>query len=182
MSMLGEKFLPSACEVDIAGVVSMYTLLLASGNAPALLDWNNNFGTDRNMCVCTHCSNYPKSFMKNEIEISTLDILGTVLGHEDTFGAIKGKVAPGPFSFFRISTNDVAGTIQSYVGEGEFTADQYGMDGGIAVSRVENLQKLLKFICRYGFEHHVAMTRGLVASAIEEAIEKYMNWDIYRHS
>ena len=182
MSMLGEKFLPSACEVDIAGVVSMYTLLLASGNAPALLDWNNNFGTDRNMCVCTHCSNYPKSFMKNEIEISTLDILGTVLGHEDTFGAIKGKVAPGPFSFFRISTNDVAGAIQSYVGEGEFTADQYGMDGGIAVSRVENLQKLLKFICRYGFEHHVAMTRGLVASAIEEAIEKYMNWDIYRHS
>lgn len=181
MSMLGEKFIPSACEVDIAGVVSMYTLLLASGNAPALLDWNNNFGTDRNMCVCTHCSNYPKSFMKNEIEISTLDILGTVLGHEDTFGAIKGKVAPGPFSFFRISTNDVAGTIQSYLGEGEFTDDPYGMDGGIAVSRVENLQQLLKFICKYGFEHHVAMTRGNVANAIEEAIENYMGWDLYRH-
>jgi len=181
MSMLGEKFMPSACEVDIAGVVSMYTLLLASGNAPALLDWNNNFGADRNMCVCTHCSNYPKSFMKNDIEISTLDILGTVLGHEDTFGAIKGKVAPGPFSFFRISTNDVAGTIQSYLGEGEFTADPYGMDGGIAVSRVENLQQLLKFICKYGFEHHVAMTRGNVANTIEEAIEKYMGWDLYRH-
>jgi L-fucose isomerase-like protein len=181
MSMLGEKFMPSACEVDIAGVVSMYTLLLASGNAPALLDWNNNFGTDRNMCVCTHCSNYPKSFMKNDIEISTLDILGTVLGHEDTFGAIKGKVAPGPFSFFRISTNDVAGTIQSYLGEGEFTADPYGMDGGIAVSRVENLQQLLKFICKYGFEHHVAMTRGNVANAIEEAVENYLGWDLYRH-
>jgi len=181
MSMLGEKFMPSACEVDIAGVVSMYALLLASGNAPALLDWNNNFGADRNMCVCTHCSNYPISFMKNEIEISTLDILGTVLGHEDTFGAIKGKVAPGPFSFFRISTNDVAGTIQSYLGEGEFTDDPYGMDGGIAVSRVENLQQLLKFICKYGFEHHVAMTRGNVANAIEEAIENYMGWDLYRH-
>jgi len=181
MSMLGEKFMPSACEVDIAGVVSMYTLLLASGNAPALLDWNNNFGSDRNMCVCTHCSNYPKSFMKNEIEISTLDILGTVLGHEDTFGAIKGKVAAGPFSFFRISTNDVAGTIQSYLGEGEFTADPYGMDGGIAVSKVENLQQLLKFICKYGFEHHVAMTRGNVAGIIEEAIENYMGWELYRH-
>jgi L-fucose isomerase-like protein len=181
MSMLGEKLMPSACEVDIAGAVSMYTLLLASGNAPALLDWNNNFGADRNMCVCTHCSNYPKSFMKNKIEISTLDILGTVLGHEDTFGAIKGKVAPGPFSFFRISTNDVAGTIQSYVGEGEFTADPYGMDGGIAVSRVENLQQLLKFICKNGFEHHVAMGRGNVANAIEEAIENYMGWEIYKH-
>ncbi|MDR0419348.1 MAG: fucose isomerase, partial [Prevotellaceae bacterium] len=59
MSMMGEKFKPSACEVDIAGAVSMYTLLLASGNAPALLDWNNNFGDDRNKCVCTHCGNYP---------------------------------------------------------------------------------------------------------------------------
>jgi L-fucose isomerase-like protein len=182
MSMMGEKFQPSACEVDVAGAISMYALLLASGNPPALLDWNNNFGADRNMCVCTHCSNYPKSFMQSEIEISTLDILGTVLGHEDTFGAIKGKVAPGPFSFFRISTDDTLGTIKAYVGEGEFTADPYGMDGGIAVSKVNNLQNLLKFICKNGFEHHVAMTRGNVVDAIEEAVENYLGWDLYRHS
>ncbi len=181
MSMMGEKFLPSACEVDIAGVVSMYTLLLASGNAPALLDWNNNFGADRDMCVCTHCSNYPKSFMKNDVEISTLDILGTVLGHEDTFGAVKGKVAPGPFSFFRISTDDTSGSIKAYLGEGEFTADPYGMDGGIAVSKVNNLQKLLKFICKNGFEHHVAMTRGHVAAVIQEAVDSYLGWDLYKH-
>lgn len=181
MSMLGERFMPSACEVDIAGVVSMYTLMLATGQPPALLDWNNNFGADRNKCVCTHCSNYPKSFIKNDIEISTLDILGTVLGHEDTFGAIKGKVAPGPFSFFRISTNDVKGKIQAYLGEGEFTADPYGMDGGIAVTRVNNLQRLLKHICKNGFEHHVSMGRGLVADAIEEAVQNYLGWDLYRH-
>jgi L-fucose isomerase-like protein len=59
------------------------------------LDWNNNFSEDRNKVVCTHCSNYPKSFFENEIEIGSLDILGTVLGQEDTFGAVKGKVAPG---------------------------------------------------------------------------------------
>ncbi len=182
MSMMGEKFMPSACEVDIAGVVSMYSLLLATGTPPALLDWNNNFAEDRNMCVCTHCSNYPKSFMQNEIEISTLDILGTVLGHDDTFGAIKGKVAAGPFTFFRISTDDVIGTIKSYLGEGEFTSDSYGMDGGIAVSRVEDLQQLLKFICKNGFEHHVAMGRGLAADAIEEAIGNYLGWELYRHS
>lgn len=181
MSMMGEKFLPSACEVDIAGVVSMYTLLLASGNAPALLDWNNNFGADRDMCVCTHCSNYPKSFMQNDVEISTLDILGTVLGHEDTFGAVKGKVAPGPFSYFRISTDDTSGSIKAYLGEGEFTPDPYGMDGGIAVSKVNNLQKLLKFICKNGFEHHVAMTRGHVAAVIREAVDTYLGWDLYHH-
>ncbi len=181
MSMMGERFLPGACEVDIAGAVSMYALLLASGNPPALLDWNNNFGNDRNMCVCTHCSNFPKSFMQGELEISTLDILGTVLGHEDTFGAIKGKVAAGPFSFFRISTDDTAGIIKAYLGEGDFTDDPYGMDGGIAVSRVNNLQDLLKFICKNGFEHHVAMTRGNVASIIEEAAGNYLGWELYHH-
>jgi len=43
------------------------------------------------------------------------------------------------------------------------------------------MQQLLKFICKYGFEHHVAMTRGNVAGIIEEAIENYMGWEIYRH-
>ena len=181
MSMLGEKLMPSACEVDIAGAVSMYTLMLASGEAPALLDWNNNFGTDRNKCVCTHCSNYPKSFMKNELTIGSLDVLGTVLGQDNTFGAVKGKVAPGDFSFFRISTDDPKGIIKSYLGQGQFTQDPYGMDGGIAVSQVDNLQQLLKYICKNGYEHHVAMVRGGVAKIIEESIETYLGWSLYHH-
>ncbi len=182
MSMLGEKLMPSACEVDIAGAVSMYALMLASGNAPALLDWNNNFAQDRNKCVCTHCSNYPKSFMQTEPTIGSLDVLGTVLGQEDTFGAVKGPVAPGDFSFFRISTDDPKGIIKSYLGQGKFTADPYGMDGGIAVTQVDNLQKLLKHICKNGFEHHVAMVRGGVAEILEEAIGNYLGWDMYVHS
>jgi len=181
MSMLGEKLMPSACEVDIAGSVSMYALMLASGSAPALLDWNNNFGADRNKCVCTHCSNYPKSFMKNELEIGTLDVLGTVLGQEDTFGAVKGKVAAGDFSYFRISTDDPKGIIKSYLGIGKFTDDTYGMDGGIAVSQVDNLQKLLKHICKNGFEHHVAMVRGDVKDILEESVGNYLGWDMYVH-
>ena len=63
MSMLGEKLIPAACEVDIAGAVSMYALTLASQHQSALLDWNNNFAEDRNKCVCTHCGNFPKSFI-----------------------------------------------------------------------------------------------------------------------
>jgi L-fucose isomerase-like protein len=182
MSMLGEKLMPSACEVDIAGSVSMYALLLASGNAPALLDWNNNFAQDRNKCVCTHCSNYPKSFMKTVPTIGSLDVLGTVLGQEDTFGAVKGPVAPGEFTFFRISTDDPKGSIKSYLGEGKFTSDPYAMDGGIAVTQVNNLKQLLKYICKNGFEHHVAMARGNVASVLEEAIGNYLGWNLYIHN
>lgn len=182
MSMMGEKMIPCACEVDIAGVISMYMLALAAGRPPAILDWNNNYGEDRDMCVCTHCSNYPKSFFENEIEISNLDVLGTVLGQENCFGAVKGKVKAGPITYFRISTDDNYGMIKSYLGEGRFTDDPYGMDGGIAVTRVPNLQQLLKFICKEGFEHHVAMTRGNVSHIIKEAVETYLDWELYLHT
>ncbi len=182
MSMMGEKLMPSACEVDIAGTIGMYALALAAGRPSALLDWNNNYAGERNKVVCTHCSNYPKSFFDNEIEIGSLDILGTVLGEEDTFGAVKGKVAPGDMTYFRISTDDPKGIVRSYLGEGVITDDPYGMDGGIAVCEIPDLQDLMKYICRNGFEHHVGMVRGHVAEILEEAIGNYLGWDLYRHA
>jgi L-fucose isomerase-like protein len=181
MSMMGEKLMPSACEVDVAGTIGMYALALAAEKPSALLDWNNNFGEDRDKVVCTHCSNYPKSFFENEIEIGSLDILGTVLGQEDTFGAVKGKVAPGKMTYFRISTDDTKGVIKAYLGEGKITDDPYGMDGGIAVCEIPNLQNLMKFMCKNGFEHHVGMVRGHVADILEEAIGNYLGWEVYKH-
>ena len=181
MSMMGEKLMPSACEVDVTGVVSMYALALASGNAPGFLDWNNNYGKEKDKVVCTHCSNYPKSFIGSEIEISNLDILGATLGAERCFGAIKGKVAPGPFTFFRMSTDDQLGLIRSYVGEGEFTNDPFPMDGGIAVCKISDMRSMLKYITKEGFEHHVAMARGNCAPVLEEAIDTYLDWDLYVH-
>lgn len=181
MSMMGEKLMPSACEVDVAGAIAMYALALAAQVPSALLDWNNNFAEDRNKVVCTHCSNYPKSFFQSEIEIGSLDVLGTVLGSEDTFGAVKGKVAPGDMTYFRISTDDQKGIIKSYLGEGRMTSDPYGMDGGIAVCEIPNLQNLMKYMCKNGFEHHVGMVRGHVAQIVEEAVGNYLGWEIYIH-
>jgi L-fucose isomerase-like protein len=181
MSMMGEKSMPSACEVDVAGVVSMYALLLASGNPPGFLDWNNNYGEDRDMCINTHCSNYPKSFIGKSPEISNLDVIGADVGEEISFGAIKGQVVAGPMTYFRMSTDDTLGIIKSYVGEGEFTDDPNNIQGGSAVCRVSDLQTMMKYICKNGFEHHVAMVRGNWADVLEEAITTYLDWDLYRH-
>ena len=181
MSMLGEKLIPAACEVDIAGAVSMYALTLASQHQSALLDWNNNFAEDRNKCVCTHCGNFPKSFIMNDIELGTLGVLGRTLGKVHTFGAVYGKVKQGDYTFFRISTDDTKGCIKSYLGEGTITDDPYGMDGCIAVTKVDNLQTLMKYICKNGFEHHVAMCRGNVKDILQEAIESYLGWNLYVH-
>ena len=181
MSMLSDKLIPAACETDLAGAISMYALSLASGKAPALLDWNNNFAEDRNKCVCTHCGNFPKSFVRNDLRLGALGVLGRTLGKVNTFGAVYAKVTAGDFTFFRISTDDPKGIIKSYLGKGTITDDPYGMDGCIAVTKVNNLQQLMKYICKNGFEHHVAMCRTDVVDIVEEAVTTYLGWDCHVH-
>ena len=182
MSMLSNKGIPAACETDIAGAVSMLALTLASGKPAALADWNNNFAEDRNKCVCTHCGNFPQHFVgNNDLKLGPLGVLGRTLGKINTFGAVYAKVSAGNFTYFRISTDDPKGCIKAYLGEGKMTNDPYGMDGCIVVTEVPELQKLMKYICKNGFEHHVAMCRAEVASIIQEAIESYLGWNLYVH-
>lgn len=122
---------------------------------------------------------FPKEFHGGTPEIADLDILGETLGRENCFGAVKGKVASGPMTYFRISTDDQQGKIKSYLGEGEFIDDPFSMDGGIAVCKVPELRKLLAHICQNGFEYHVAMVRWQVAEILDESIGKYLRWGIF---
>ena len=135
MSMMSEQMLPSACEVDIAGVVSMYALQLASGKPSALVDWNNNYGNDPDKCVFFHCGNWAKDFLP-DIRIGTAPILGTVLGEENTVGALAGRTPAGPVTFGRVSTDDLSGKIRAYVGNGLFTDDPLDTFGTKAVVKV----------------------------------------------
>lgn len=180
MSMMSERLMPSACEVDIAGVVAMYALQLTSGRPSALVDWNNNYGGDRNKCVFFHCGNWAKSFLP-DIQIGTAPILGTTLGEENTYGAVAGRTPSGPVTFARISTDDVKGCIRAYVGEGRFTDDALETFGSRAVVEVPQLQKLMRYICRNGFEHHAAMNGSQCAAVLAEALETYLGWPVYHH-
>ncbi len=182
MSMMGEKNLPSACEMDVTGALTMLALNLASGTPSAYLDWNNNFADERNRCINLHCSNFPKSFFGDvEIEISNLDVLSTTIGEEKCFGACKAQVTAGPMTFAKITTDDKNGRIKAYIGEGEFLKDSVETPGGVALCRVDGLQKLLDYMCKNGFEHHVTMSRSLSADVLEEAFGNYLGWDVYRH-
>jgi L-fucose isomerase-like protein len=84
-------------------------------------------------------------------------------------------------TYLRFSTDDLHGRVRGYVGEGQFTADPFNMLGSIAVCQIPNLQKLMKYICRQGFEHHVSMVRANCAGAINEAVTTYLGWDMYLH-
>ncbi|NQT92136.1 MAG: fucose isomerase, partial [Lentisphaerae bacterium] len=180
MSMLSDRLLPSACEVDITGAVGMLAMRLASGKASALLDWNNNYGDDPDECVIFHCSNLPKSVF-SKVEMDYQEIIAGTVGKANTYGTCVGPIKKGPFTFARVSTNDLEGCVQAYVGEGEIVDSPLKTFGGRGVARIQNLQTLLQFICENGFEHHVAMNRSQVANGVCEAMDKYLGWDVYYH-
>ena len=162
MSMMSDSLLSSACEVDICGVLGMHALQLASETPSALLDWNNNYGSDPNKAVCFHCSNLPKHFFR-EVKMDYQAIIAGTVGKENTFGTCVGLVKSGAMSFARFSTDDVHGRIRGYSGSGRFTDDPLETFGGAGVVEIPHLQKLLRYICENGFEHHVAANFSSVA-------------------
>jgi L-fucose isomerase-like protein len=180
MSMMSENLLPSACEVDTMGTLSMYALTLASETPSALLDWNNNYGDNPDKAVCFHCSNLPKHFFK-EVKMDFQQIIAGTVGKDNTFGTLDGTVKAGAMSYARFSTDEFNGYITGYVGEGKFTDDPLNTFGGAGVVEIPKMQELLKFICENGFEHHVAANFAEVAGSVQEAASKYLGWKMYRH-
>ena len=188
MSMMSNSLIPSACETDIAGVIGMYAMTLASGKPSAIVDWNNNYANDPDKAVIFHCSNLPKDlFVEETVSVENAPkmdyqaiIAGTV-GKDKTYGTIVGRLKAAPFTYCRVSTDDLNGQILTYLGEGDLTDDPLSTFGGYGVVCIPNFQKLLNFICENGFEHHVAINPSRVAPALEEAFTKYLDWTTYVH-
>jgi len=84
-------------------------------------------------------------------------------------------------SFARFSTDDRTGRIRGYVGEGKFTNDPLSTFGGAGVVEIPRMQKLLRYICENGFEHHVAANFSSVAPMVHEATTRYLGWEMYAH-
>jgi L-fucose isomerase-like protein len=180
MSMMSDQLFSSACEVDIAGVLGMHALQLASGTPSALLDWNNNYGTNPDKAVCFHCANLPKHFFRS-FKMDFQEIIAGTVGKENTYGTVVGLIKPEKMSFARFSTDDTTGKMRGYVGEGRFTDDPLNTFGGAGVVEIPKMQKLLHYICENGFEHHVAANLSSVAGAVHEAVTRYLGWETHWH-
>jgi len=181
MSVMSGQLVPSACEVDVMGALSMYALTVASQKPASIADWNNNFGDDGDKCVLFHCGNFATSELDNPF-MSTADIIGTTVGCGNTCGAINGRMKAGPLTYFRLSTDDFTGVVKSYVGEGKFVDDELDTVGCRAVVQVKELEGLLSHICNNGFEHHVAMNHSSTGAVLYEAFTKYLGVECYKHS
>ena len=144
-----------------------------------------------------HCSNLPKDIFVAEGDVKSAggviraddipvmdyqEIISGTVGKDNTFGTVVGRVKADPFTYLRISTDDLNGRIIGYVGEGTLTNDPLKTFGGYGVVHVPQMQKLLAYICENGFEHHVAMNLAQTGAAVREALEKYLGWPMYYHA
>ena len=103
------------------------------------------------------------------------------MGKKNTFGTCVGPIKTGPFTYARVSTDDTWGAVRAYLGEGEIVDVPLKTFGGYGAARIADLQGLLQHICENGFEHHVAMNPSEVAYGLYEALDNYLDWDVYFH-
>lgn len=178
LGVLNNNGMPAACEVDIGNAVMMHALSLASGNVPACLDWNNNYGEDEDKCILFHCGPVPVSLMTDRGWISDHSILANTIGAGNGYGCHVGRISPTPFTFGSLIT--VEGKIDLYLGEGRFTEDTIPTDffGCAGVAEISNLQDVLLHIGRFGHRHHVSVTPGHYELPLRDALQNYLGYNV----
>ncbi len=166
-----------SCEIDLCSAINMYAMMLASGRASTVLDWNNNYGDDPDKVILFHCGPVPQSLMVAK---------GTVTDHKMFakgnpgcgWGSNEGRIAAFDFTYSNCKTE--GGKLICYAGEGLFTGEEIEPEffgcGGVAF--IDDLQPKLIKLGRGGFRHHTAVGYGHMKSILTEAFSVYLGYDV----
>jgi len=178
LSELNDRGIVAACELDVCNAVPMYALQLASGKPATCLDWNNNYGDDKDKCILFHCGPVAQSLMTAKGEVIDHKMFAKGGGAGCGWGCNIGNIADFPMTF--ASTRTENGKLIAYLGEGEITKDPIEKEffGCGGVSHISDLQKKLLKIGRGGFRHHVSITPGNYENALREAFQVYLKYEI----
>ena len=98
------------------------------------------------------------------------EIIAGTVGKENTYGTIVGRIAPGRSPIAACPPTILPARCAPTLAKARFTDDKLDTFGGYGTFRVDRLQELLQFICRNGFEHHVAATKSSVGDAVYDAL------------
>lgn len=178
MGEMNDRGIPAACEVDVCNAVAMCALSLASGEAPACLDWNNNYADEEDKCILFHCGPVPRSLMSAPGSVQDHAIIANAVGEGCSYGCNVGRIKPAEFTFGSMMTED--GELRFYLGEGRFTPDPIPDDffGCAGVAEIAGLQDVLLHVGLNGHRHHVSVTPGHIAEPLREALEYYLGFEV----
>ena len=99
-------------------------------------------------------------------------------GEGSGVGINKGRYITGDVTVGSFKTEN--GRLCAFVCEGELTDDALPecFFGCGTVFKKPAAGELLNYMARNGYRHHVAITRGSYASAVKEAFENYLDFNI----
>lgn len=176
LSELNDRGIVASCEIDLCSAINMYSMQLASCRPTACLDWNNNYGDDKNKVILFHCGSTAQKLMTGK---------GNVTDHKMFaksrpgcgWGANEGRIRAFPMTFSSCKTEN--GRLTFYVDEGEFTDEEIenGFFGCGGVAKINNLQPKLMRMAKEGFRHHTVVGIGKMEKILRNAFE-YLGYDI----
>lgn len=175
---LNDRGIITACELDLANAICMKALSSASQEPSMCLDFNNNYGDDKNKCILFHCGPICNTYMTGKGEIIEHKMFRKTMGPDVSWGVDQGRIRAMPFTFASAKTAD--GDIWAYAGRGRFTDDpiEDGFFGTGGVAEIKGLQKKMRIIAENCFRHHVSVTEGAWKGALLEAFRKYIGFRI----
>jgi len=180
MGVMNDNDMMAACEVDVCSAVAMAALHASTGQAVTNLDWNNNYGTEKDKCILFHCGPVPQSLMKEKGLVVDHELLVPALGKACSWGCNVGRIKAMDMTYCGMKTMN--GKLQFYIGEGKITDDVISGNffGCAGVAEIKNLQSILQTIGTAGHRHHTVIVEGHVADAVHEALEKYIGAEVIR--
>lgn len=179
LSMLNERGISAACELDVCNALTMHALHLASDEPAACLDWNNNYSNDPDKCILFHCGPVPSSLMASGTGHVTEQLMfKKSYGNGCGWGCNEGRLGAWPMTYSSAKTEN--GRLSLYLGQGELTSDpiEEAYFGCCGVAQIPMLQQKLLGMGKKGFRHHVSLTKGLCESTLREAFTTYLGYDI----
>lgn len=180
MSRFGDEGMPSACEADIMGTISMHACMLASDSPAGLADWNNLHNDDDELVNVWHCGVFPAAFAKSPVRLGVQEIIASsgAAKYEDSEGTIEFVAKPNPLTLCRM-TQDPSGEMKAVIAEGRIEDNPAVTFGCYGWCRLPNLQRLYRDILLKHFPHHVAITQGHIGNVLWEALGNYFGTKVY---
>jgi L-fucose isomerase-like protein len=181
MSRFGDEGIPSACEADILGTLSMHAAMLASGSPAGLADWNNLHNDDDELVNVWHCGVFPASFAKGKPKLGLQEIIASsgAARYEDSEGTVEFVSKPGPLTLTRC-TQDPDGSWKVAIAEGALEDNPAVTFGSYGWCRIPGLQQFYRDVLLAHFPHHVAITQGHCGNVLWEAFGKYLGFEVHR--
>jgi L-fucose isomerase-like protein len=180
MSRFGDEGMPSACEADIMGTISMHACMLASDSPAGLADWNNLHNDDDELVNVWHCGVFPAAFAKTPVKLGVQEIIASsgAASYENSEGTIEFIAKPNPLTLCRM-TQDPSGEMKAVIAQGRIEDNPAVTFGCYGWCRLPNLQRLYRDVLLKHFPHHVAITQGHVGNVLWEALGNYFGTKVY---